>query len=327
MFATQLKYDKTYFTTLRIFPEHLRGYLEALPMEQWKDVNEIRLRAGTPVMICLKGEYRYLNDDTDHTKGALKAVTQQDLKSILELATRNSVFMHQEDIKKGFVTIREGVRIGICGRVLMKNGDISNIYEISSLNVRISREYPGCALPLMKYIVDRDGNIANTLVISPPMCGKTTVLRDICRLLSDGYTPGPIPGGVNVGLVDERSEIASCVNGVPQRNVGKKTDIYDDCPKVLGMNMIIRCMSPAVVITDELGNDEDEKAVMNVLNAGVKIITSSHGYSVTDMNCKTSIVNLMKRKAFSRYIVLCNRNGPGTLKEVLDETGMNKILS
>ncbi len=319
------QHDKYYFATLKIFPEKIRALTDELSPEQWQDVNEIRLRAGSRIMVCVKGIYRYLDEYIGKRDTTPFIVCQQDLKTIVELATRNSVYMHLEDIKKGFITIREGIRIGICGRPVIKNNEISNIHEISSLNVRISREYIGCALPLMKYIVDNTGNISNTLVISPPMCGKTTILRDICRLLSDGYSPGPIPEGVNVGLVDERSEIASCKNGVPQRNVGKKTDIYDDCPKVLGMNMIIRCMSPAVIITDELGNDEDEKAVMNVLNAGVKIITSSHGYTISDMNSKKSIVNLMNNKVFSKYIVLCNEKGPGTLKEVTDGAGINKI--
>lgn len=316
--------DKTYAFILKIFPERLRLLLDSIPHGLRTHINEIRLRVSSPVMVCFKGEYRTLNELSECLFEP-HLITQQDLKYILEIATGNSVHMHQEDIKKGFITVRGGVRIGLCGKVVMKNGEISNIHEISSLNVRLGREYPGCALPLMKYIVDDHGNIANTLIISPPMCGKTTLLRDVCRLLSDGYTPGPIPKGVNVGLVDERSEIAACVNGVPQRNVGSKTDIYDDCPKVLGMNMIIRCMSPTVVITDEMGNEEDEKAVINVLNAGVKIITSSHGYSVADMKCKPGIEKLIKRGVFTRYIVLCNSNGPGTIKEVLDQSGIHYV--
>lgn len=325
MFAVKSEYDKTYGSVLRIFPEHIRIPLELLPGNLWKHVNEIRLRAAAPIMVCIQGRYRYLHEFTDKACGPGNTVLQKDLRNVLEMATEHSVYTYQEDIKKGFITVKGGIRIGICGRVHMKNGEIVNIHEISSLNIRISREYPGCAVPLIKYIVDDNGNIANTLIVSPPMCGKTTILRDICRLLSDGYTPGPIPDGVNVGLVDERSEIASCLNGVPQKYVGKKTDILDDCPKVLGMNMIIRCMSPAVVITDEMGSEEDEQAVMNVLNAGVKIIASSHGYSMEDMHIKPGIEKLMKRKVFSRYIVLCNRNGPGTLKEVFDHTGFNRI--
>lgn len=321
--GTETCYDKYFYAVLKVLPESIRSLMNEMPPSVWKEVNEIRFRAGAFIMVCVQGTYRYLDDFLKH-KNTLK-INQRDLKNILELATGNSVYMHQEDIKKGFVTLREGIRIGICGRVIMKNNEIANIYEISSLNIRISREYKGCAMPLMKYIVDSSGNIANTLIISPPMCGKTTVLRDICRLLSDGYSQGPLLDGVNVGLIDERSEIASCKSGVPQRDVGKKTDIYDDCPKVLGMNMIIRCMSPAVIITDELGNDEDEKAVMNVLNAGVKIITSTHGYGISDMDGKRSIKSLMENNVFSRYIVLSNKRGPGTLKEIYDGTGTRKI--
>ncbi|NLV37139.1 MAG: stage III sporulation protein AA, partial [Clostridiaceae bacterium] len=174
------------------------------------------------------------------------------------------------------------------------------------------------------YLIRNNSDIFNTLIISPPQCGKTTILRDIARLLGNGL-PDMGFRGVKVGIVDERSEIAACQKGIASNDVGLRTDVLDGCPKRIGMPMIIRAMSPKVIITDEIGNEGDREAIHSVLNAGVRIVATAHGYNVSEMKSRREVIKLIEDKVFERYIVLGNANGPGTLVEVIDGENMESI--
>jgi stage III sporulation protein AA len=289
-------------------------------------LEELRLRADKPLMLQNYNREWFVGRD-----GSLQGspegsyiVKQEDIKTSLELMSENSIYAYQDEIKNGYITIKGGHRVGLSGRVVSDGGCVRNIKDIAGLNIRISNQIIGCSEKVMKYIIKNSSEIYNTLIVSPPQCGKTTILRDVARTLSDGFTKADFRG-IKVGIVDERSEIAACLHGVPQNNVGFRTDVLDGCPKSAGMAMLIRSMSPNVIITDEIGNEGDRDAVHCVLNAGVKIVTSAHGYNVSELQSRREVLRMMEEKVFERYIVLGCVNGPGTLMEVIDGTNMKSV--
>ena len=289
-------------------------------------LEEIRLRADKPLML-----QNYKREWFAGRDGSLQSspegsfiVRQEDIKESLELMSENSIYAYQDEIKNGYITIRGGHRVGLSGRVVAEAGCVRNIKDIAGLNIRISNQIIGCSEKVMKYIIKNNSEVCNTLIVSPPQCGKTTILRDIARTLSDGFSKADFRG-IKVGIVDERSEIAACLHGIPQNNVGIRTDVLDGCPKSLGMAMLIRSMSPNVIITDEIGNEGDRDAVHCVLNAGVKIVTSAHGYNISELQSRREVLRMMEEKVFDRYIVLGSLNGPGTLMEVIDGKNMKSV--
>ena len=289
-------------------------------------LEEIRLRAEKPLVLQNWSREWFIGSDglpSAKPAGSF-IVTQEDIRTTLELMSENSIYAYQDEIKNGFITIRGGHRVGIAGRAVLDGESIKNIKDISGLNIRISNQIFGCSSKVLKYLIKNAADIYNTLIISPPQCGKTTILRDIARNISNGV---PELGfkGVKVAIVDERSEIAAMLRGVPQNDVGLRTDVLDGCPKSIGMKMMIRSMSPKVIITDEIGNDGDREAVHSVLNAGVRIITTAHGYNISELKSRREVLMLLEDKVFERYIVLDDSDGPGTLSEVVDGTDMRVI--
>ena len=209
------------------------------------------------------------------------------------------------------------------GQAVVEGGRVKTLKNVSALNFRICREITGVADRLMPLLVDgKNRRVYHTLLVSPPQGGKTTLLRDIVRQLSDGVSSLGFPG-VNVGLVDERSEVAGCYGGVPQLDVGQRTDVLDRCPKAEGMLMLLRSMSPAVVAADEIGRGEDALAIDDLLNAGIALLTTVHGRSVSEIKLRPVIQGLVDRKVFERFVVLGRSRGPGTIEAVLDSSGNN----
>lgn len=311
---------------LPMLSQRVAAVIERAGLSSLEPLEEIRLRADKPIV--LQNYYREWFIGSD---GALTArpsgsfiVTQEDIRTSLELMSENSVYAYQDEIKNGYITIKGGHRVGLSGRVIADGCAVRNIKDIAGLNIRLSNQILGCSKKVMGFLIKSSTDIYNTLIISPPQCGKTTILRDIARVLSDGL-PEFNFNGVKVGIVDERSELAACLRGIPQNNVGLRTDVLDGCPKNIGMPMLIRSMSPKVIITDEIGNDGDREAVHGVLNAGVRIVTSAHGYNVSELKSRREVLKLIEDKVFERYVVLGNANGPGTLVEVFDGTNMKPV--
>lgn len=291
-----------------------------------REVEEIRLRADKPLMLIGNKRDIFIDAEGNMTGNISKGflVSQADIMKTLELISENSIYAYQEDIRNGFITLKGGHRVGIAGKVVWDGTMVKNIKEVSGLNIRLSKEIKGCSGESIKYIV-KNPAVYNTLIISPPQCGKTTVLRDITRTISSGSEELGIKG-IKVGLVDERSEIASCFKGVAQNDIGLRTDVLDGCPKAVGMVMLLRSMSPHVIVTDEIGNKGDKEAVRQVINAGVKIITTAHGFNISEMKTRQEILELIEEKVFERLLVLSNSKGPGTLEEVVDGTTMQMIF-
>ena len=252
-------------------------------------------------------------------------VEPMDVAQTLELITSNSVYAFQEEIRNGYITIKGGHRVGIAGKIISEGLYVKSIKDIMSLNIRVSKEVKGCADKIFPYLIKGENDLYNTLIVSPPQCGKTTMLRDLIRLLSRGCSVNGFRG-IKVCVVDERSEIAACYKGVPQNDVGIRTDILDSCPKIAGMIMGLRALSPVVIATDEIGNEGDKDAITRVLNAGVKILTTAHGYSISELKARKEVMELIEEKVFERYVVLSSREGPGTVEEIIEGENFKNII-
>ncbi|MBQ7986105.1 MAG: stage III sporulation protein AA [Clostridia bacterium] len=249
-------------------PEKQRACLRSIDTDR---LCEVRLRAGMPMALVFLDGIFYITKSgrlTDDYKQGV-TVSSGDLKRGMELITRSSVYAFSEDIKNGFITLEKGHRVGISGDAVVENGKVSHIRSVQSLNYRYAREVIGASDGVMDRILD--GNrIKNTLIVSPPMCGKTTMLRDIARNLS--------LLGKKVSIVDERGEIAALMRGVPSFSLGANCDVLANVNKAEGMLLMLRAMSPDVIITDEIGGKEDFDAIAEIKKRGVSIITSLHSF-------------------------------------------------
>lgn len=305
---------------------NLRSIIGAIPLEVIKTLQEIRLRKGRPLMVVTgTGDY-YIKPGGKPIEFLENTyiVSEDDIGKTLEIMSDSSLYALEEELKNGYLTLPGGHRVGIVGKVVMDLGQIKTMKSISGLNIRISRALPGVANKVISRITDVSGPL-NTLIVSPPRCGKTTLLRDIVRKFSNGVPEMGLPG-FKVGLVDERSEIASCYEGVPRNDVGPRTDILDACPKAYGMIMLIRSMSPDIIATDEIGKKEDAEALEDALNAGVKVIVTAHGRDIDEIQKRPYIKHLIESNVFQRIVVLSQRNGAGTVEGVYDACTMTPIL-
>lgn len=294
---------------------NLRKLLLGVDDRLLSNLEEIRLRCNRPLVLRV-GDRDYSVDRhgrvvTDLKQGYL--VSREDLYRSIASISDNSLYAFEEEIRRGFITIPGGHRVGLAGQVVVNGQEVRTMKDFSGVCFRVAREVPDCARELLNLIAPR-GVVVSTLVISPPRCGKTTLLRDLARLLSDGT--GSVPAH-NVVVVDERSEIAGCFQGVPQLNVGIRTDVLDACPKALGMMMAIRSLSPQIIITDEVGRREDVEAIGECLRAGIAVIASIHARNAEELRARPLIRDLLDQGAFRRGIVLTRQPRPGRIEEVI----------
>ncbi len=302
----------------KVFSLRLRKVLGSMNIE-FEQLQEIRLRVWEPLLIIYDNREFFVDENGKLTTcmSHIYIVTAEDIQSTLDSISQYSLYAYEDEIRQGFITIQGGHRVGIAGKVVMENGKIKTIRHISFLNIRLSHQVKGCGEALLPRIEGANG-IRHTLIISPPRCGKTTLLRDLIRLISDGSPGRP---GVTVGVVDERSEIGACYQGVPQNDLGRRTDILDCCPKAYGMLMLIRSMSPMVVAVDEIGSREDIEAIEYVINAGCSILATVHGQSIEDIRNKPVLRRLVEERIFERYVLLNNRGGIGHIERIFDAQG------
>ena len=320
-------------------PESMRDRIEKLPAQTLQQLEEIRIRTNTDTLLISGGREYSLRDGDE--------ITAEVLEEILNRLLDYSYYAYEEELSRGYITIEGGHRVGICGRVTLENGQVHLIKDVSSLNIRRSREITGASEKILgavlspakapaesvpnagisagcgdeKSLVTSDlfgacsssadyGRmvVRNTLIISPPKCGKTTMLRDLARNLSNA--------GLRIGICDERSEIAGCYDGKTSYDLGPRTDVLDGCPKADGILMLIRAMSPDVVMTDEIGKPEDAAAIRSALSAGVKIITTIHGSSFEDA-AKSAVGSLITDHVFETLIFLSAQPVTGTVEKIL----------
>ncbi|WP_199798711.1 stage III sporulation protein AA [Clostridium tetani] len=286
---------------LEILPSEIKKQLNAL---NFKNLQEIRIRSQKPIIV---------------KDGACEIVTDyiatlEEVGSIVKRMSSYSIYAYDNEIKQGYITINGGHRVGICGKCVVEGEKVKTIKYPASLNIRICREVAGCSDKILPYIL-KSSMVENTIIISPPNCGKTTLLRDIAKKLSNGISKLDLKG-MKVCVIDERSEIASCVNGVPQLNLGLRTDVLDSCPKSQGIMMAIRSMSPDVIVCDEIGSTEDIESIIKAMNSGVKLITTVHGYDVKDIYEREVFKGAIENKVFQKAIVLSSRKGVGTVEYI-----------
>lgn len=279
------------------FPEEVRAELDMLlPGE----LREIRIRADRPTVFVTGTRTASLPWSPEKTH----------LTALVEAMSEHSLYARAEETSQGYITLRGGHRMGLCGRVTHTDSR-SVLSDIGSVCIRIAGEWPGCADPLMVRLHKQPQSL---LIIGPPASGKTTLLRDLARQLASGR------GAHQLAIVDERSELAACVGGIPQLNMGESTDVLDGLRKQEAFSWLLRSMSPQIIVTDELGSDADAAAVLEAVNSGVAVCASAHGTSLQDAAARPALAVLMSRRVFDLYAVLSPEGG-GQITGLYDRMG------
>ncbi len=273
-------------------------------------VYEIRVRLNKPILINYKGNFVALADK-DNFKQPPICASRDLIEYILSVSTKQSLYAFNDEIKHCYITTDGGIRIGICGVVVKENGKVSTIKNITSLNIRISHQVPNCSENIINFICQKN-QVKNTLIISPPSCGKTTLVRDIiCKLSNEKQI-------FNILVVDERYEIAGSF-GNKNIEVGSFVDVISGSDKEFAFYEALKTMSPSVIATDEISDEKDITAVKYAIKSGVKVIATAHAESINDLKYKKYFAEILEKKFFDRIIVLSKRNGVGTIEGVFDE--------
>lgn len=286
---------------LSFFPNHIKEKFLEVPEDKWLTAKEIRIRNGKPIMICLFDDYFEIS----------YIAHSQDILRLIENFSDNSLYKVQNEINNGFITIRGGHRVGLSGSCIIEDGHVRNIKYISSLNIRIAREVRGVGDKLLERICKYDNGflrLGNTIIISPPGCGKTTLLRDIVRILSNGDNSMKPQ---TVGLIDERSEIAAMYMGQAQNDIGLRTDVMDACKKSIGIKLMIRSMGPDFIATDEIGTSDDIDAIIDAVSSGINLILTCHGSMLKDVP-----KILLENNIFQNIVILSKTKKPGNIEKI-----------
>ena len=281
---------------LRYFPEKLTE-----PLKEFERAEELRIRAERPVILL---------DPDEHILPVTFSL--HEISALVAALSSHSLYAYLEELKQGFFSIEGGIRVGVAGKVVFDGEHIKMIRDFSSINIRFPMEMTGISRPVLKYIADRD-KINNTLIISAPQHGKTTLLRDLVRAISNGEGCAP----QKCVVVDERSEIS----GSLAFDLGERTDVLLSCPKFMGMSMALRSMSPEVIFTDEIGNGKDLDSINEVINSGVAVIATAHGTSMEELCERLFFRQLLENGMMDRILLLGMSRGRGTLEQVFDKHG------
>ena len=289
-----------------VFPDSIRKRMEEVLHRP--DITEIRFRLNLPLLVRTLCREYYLSGQgrlTVEEKEAYR-VTAEDLRILFQKISQYSLFAYKEEIREGFITLSGGHRIGLCGKVYYDGEGRRQLQQITSMNLRIARQLAGCASPFFAVLTSKH-SFCNTLLISPPGGGKTTYLRDIIRLASDGT--GELCGQ-NVSVVDERSEIGNRTKLSDGFYLGQRTDLLDHCPKAEGMLMMLRSMGPQIIAADEIGDAGDVEALRYIRNCGCRLLMTVHGGKVEDILKRPFLGEYLREYPFERYVQIhAEQNG------------------
>ncbi len=285
---------ESYLQAVQALPLRLRQEALALPEEDRADAEELRLRAGWPMTVLVQGTERPLGGPP--VEGA-------ELEQLVEIASRASLHAVLDQVRQGYLTVQGGHRIGLCGTAVLREGEIHSFRSLSSANVRVARQVRGAAAPVLDGLCP-NGRLADTLILAPPGLGKTTLLRDLIRSVSEGE--GCVP--LRVSLADERGEVAAMYNGLPQLEVGRRTDVAEGCPKDQGLMLLLRAMNPQVLAVDEITAPEDVRALVTAAGCGVTLLATAHGAGRTDLEGRPLYRPLLEEGLF-RFLVRIRREG------------------
>ncbi|NBD22695.1 stage III sporulation protein AA [Paenibacillus glycinis] len=309
-----------------LLPAELAEVVSRLPESLKEEVEEIRIRENRPLEIGTSRGFWFLSrtgQPLAHPEGAYKPSAEV-CRKLLERVTNHSLYAMEEELRRGYITVAGGHRIGLAGRTVLEGGSVRGIRDIAAFNVRIAREVVGAAAGLLPKLLDhKRQTLLSTLVVAPPQQGKTTFVRDLARAASSGDWGHPSANGWpgrKVGIIDERSEIAACVRGVPTFDVGPRTDVLDACPKAEGMMMMLRSLSPDILIVDEIGRDEDAAAILDASHAGVAVIATAHALDLEDARARPVLGKLLEAGAF-RLCAQLQRGGGGLTARVFPVSG------
>lgn len=302
------------------------GVKSILYPKNLRNIQEIRIRIQRPIMLLETENEWFLQRDGTFKRifGRPYIPSLEEVYKILQALAQNSIYAYHEELKQGFITIPGGHRVGVVGSVVVNGGEINRMHTFTGLNFRFGREVKGCCTEILPHVLE-EGHVLNALIVSPPGVGKTTLLRDLSRQLSNGVSQLQFRG-VKVGVVDERYELSGSLLGQDGFDLGIRTDIIKGCPKAEGLKMLLRTMSPQVIITDEMGSEEDFLGIIDCMNAGVKIIASCHGYSMCEVHRRKNLHQCIQERIFDKIFILSSRNGPGTLEEVYDVRTFQQLL-
>lgn len=274
-----------------LLPLELREKVLSLPAQEQNCAEELRLRVGTPVQMVMQGrEDCFLQT---------RAIQMEDLYSVLEQASHHSVHTVLERMCSGFITVRGGHRIGLCGLAITEDGKSKGFRQLSSLNLRIAKEIKGGAERIISELVE-DGMLLNTLIVAPPGAGKTTLLRDLIRCVSEGCSLS----SRRVGVVDERGELGALWQGMTQMDLGKRTDVLEGLPKADALLMLLRGMNPQVIAVDEITEPADTKTILQAAGCGVTLLATAHGTDVEEMKLRPVYRELFQWNIFRRAVMI-----------------------
>ncbi len=290
---------------LKYFPDKINMILEQETKNESEYLEEIRIRVDKPIILKFNNSEKIIKYN----------VSRDEILNILQLICENSIYSYQHQIANGFITVTGGHRVGISGSCVLENDKVININYLNGLNFRISRQILNCSKHILNHILNLKSNtVYNTLIVSPPGCGKTTLLKDVIRQISNGIKDLKFTG-INVGVVDERGEIASLYKGSPQNDLGIKTDVLENVSKDIGIKMLVRSMAPKVIVADEIGNFNDVEAINYAMCSGCKGIFTAHGLNFEDIYLNSVLKNLINSHIFERIIFL-NPKEKGEYKEI-----------
>ncbi len=303
---------KDYLNAISLLPDEFKCVLEKISEKLAVSVKEIRFRNGEPVTLNTKDDIYYIRKNGIPTLSFcsdLIYTNERELQEIVFHLSRRSLHTYQDMIAKGFIPLRGGCKAGVVGRAVMKNGSVYSVSSFNSVNIRVAREFYNCSKQLIEQLGE---DCTSFLIIGAPLSGKTTLLRDLCRYYSGRNRLNPL----KTAIIDERDEIASRSFGEGV-DVGIHTDVLTLYPKAVGTEIAVRTLSPDIVVLDEIGSDEEARAMLSAINTGVSFIATAHGSSFEEVLRRPNIKRLVNAGTFKKAVVLCGKEAPCTVKELV----------